>query len=95
MITIGDVARRAGVSTMTVSRAINHAGYPSQATHERVERATAECGNVRNALATSLHQSQTRTLVALLTDVTNPIFTAISPIIRRSSCPLPGALSTA
>src|SRR5450759_1365474 len=76
MSTIGDVARQAGVSTMTVSRVINNSGYISQATRERVERAVADLGYVRNALAASLHHKQTKTLALVLTDIT----TRFSPL---------------
>ncbi len=78
MSTIGDVAKRAGVSTMTVSRVINNSGYISQKTRERVERAIAELGYVPNALARSLHFKQTKTIALILTDITNPFFTTIA-----------------
>lgn len=78
MSTIGDVAKRAGVSAMTVSRVINNSGYISQETRERVEQAIAELGYVPNALARSLRFKQTKTLALVLTDITNPFFTTIA-----------------
>jgi LacI family transcriptional regulator len=78
MSTISDVAKRAGVSTMTVSRVINSSGYISQETQERVEKAIAELGYVPNALARSLHVKQTKTIALVLTDITNPFFTTIA-----------------
>lgn len=78
MSTIGDVARRAGVSAMTVSRVINNSGYISQETRERVEQAIAELGYVPNALARSLRFKRTKTLALILTDITNPFFTTIA-----------------
>lgn len=78
MITIGDVAHRAGVSAMTVSRVINNSGYISQETRERVEQAIADLGYVPNALARSLRFKQTKTLALVLTDITNPFFTTIA-----------------
>ena len=65
MSTISDVARRAGVSTMTVSRVINNSGYISQDARERVEAAIAELGYVPNTLARSLRFKQTKTLAEL------------------------------
>jgi len=78
MSTISDVAKRAGVSTMTVSRVVNNSGYISQETRERVERAIAELGYVPNALARYLRFKQTKTIALILTDITNPFFTPIA-----------------
>ncbi|BEM84518.1 hypothetical protein SME41J_38420 [Serratia marcescens] len=39
MATMKDVARRAGVSTATVSRVINNTAYVEPVTRERVEKA--------------------------------------------------------
>lgn len=78
MSTISDVAKRAGVSTMTVSRVINNSGYTSQETQQRVEKAIAELGYVPNALARSLRFKQTKTIALILTDITNPFFTTLA-----------------
>jgi LacI family transcriptional regulator len=78
MSTIRDVAERAGVSTMTVSRVINNSGYISQDARERVEAAIAELGYVPNTLARSLRFKQTKTLALVITDITNPFFTTIA-----------------
>ncbi len=78
MSTISDVAKRAGVSTMTVSRVINNASYISPETRERVEKAIAELGYVPNALARSLRFKQTKTIALVLTDITNPFFTTLA-----------------
>jgi LacI family transcriptional regulator len=78
MSTIEDVAKRAGVSAMTVSRVINNSGYINQKTRERVEQAIAELGYVPNALARSLRFKQTNTLALVLTDITNPFFTTMA-----------------
>jgi LacI family transcriptional regulator len=78
MSTISDVARRAGVSAMTVSRVINNSGYISPETRERVEKAVRDLGYVPNALARSLRFKQTKTLALVLTDITNPFFTTIA-----------------
>lgn len=78
MTTISDVARRAGVSTMTVSRVINGSGYASKTTRLRVERAVAELGYVPNALARQLRSKRSKTLALVITDITNPFFTSIA-----------------
>jgi LacI family transcriptional regulator len=78
MSTIEDVAKRAGVSKMTVSRVINKSGYASRETRERVERAIEELGYVPNLLARSLRFKTTKTIALVLTDITNPFFTTIA-----------------
>jgi LacI family transcriptional regulator len=78
MATIHDVAQRAGVSPITVSRVINHSGYASQETRDRVEAAVAELGYVPNRLARSLRSKRTHTLALVITDITNPFFTTVA-----------------
>lgn len=85
MSTISDVAKRAGVSTMTVSRVIHHAGYVNQHTRERVEKAILELGYVPNALARSLRFKQTGTIALILTDITNPFFTTIARCVEDTA----------
>ena len=77
MSTIHDVAKRAGVSAMTVSRVINRSNYISPKTRERVEAAVAELGYVPNTLARSLRMKGTQTLALVLSDITNPFFTTL------------------
>lgn len=75
MATIRDVAQRAGVSTMTVSRVLNNSGYVSADARVRVESAVAELGYVPNTLGLSLRFKRTQTLALVVTDITNPFFT--------------------
>lgn len=78
MTTIRDVARRAGVAPITVSRVINDADYVSDSTRERVEQAITELGYVPNMLGPSLRFKQTRTVALILTDITNPFWTTVA-----------------
>lgn len=78
MPTVLDVAKRAGVAPITVSRVINNSGYISQATRERVEAAVKELGYVPNTLARGLRSKRTRTLALVVTDITNPYFTLMA-----------------
>ena len=72
MSTLNDVARLAGVSTMTVSRVINDSGYISPETRARVNRAIAELGYMPNVLARQLRSKRTKTLALVVTDIRNP-----------------------
>jgi LacI family transcriptional regulator len=53
--TIHDVARRGGVSAMTVSRVINGHKYVSDRTREKVYRAIKDLGFSPNAAARNIH----------------------------------------
>jgi LacI family transcriptional regulator len=78
MTTIRDVAQRAGVSTMTVSRVLNNSGYVSAESRARVETAVAELGYVPNTIGLSLRFKRTKTLALVVTDITNPFFTSMA-----------------
>ena len=78
MPTVNDVAKRAGVSPITVSRVINNSGYISDVTRERVETAIKEIGYVPNTLARGLRSKRTNTLALVVTDITNPYFTSMA-----------------
>lgn len=78
MATIRDVARRAGVAPITVSRVLNNSGYVRAETRARVERAAAELQFVPNMLAHSLRSNRTNTLALVVTDITNPFWTTVA-----------------
>jgi LacI family transcriptional regulator len=78
MPTIYDVAKKAGVAPITVSRVINKRGYFSKQARERVETAIAELGYVPNRLASGLRSKKTNLLALVITDITNPYFTMIA-----------------
>ena len=78
MATINDVAKRAGVSPVTVSRVINNVGNVSAATREKVELAIEELGYVPSVMARSLRSKRTRTLALMVSDVTNPFWTTVA-----------------
>jgi LacI family transcriptional regulator len=78
MPTIHDVAKRAGVGSITVSRVINNSGYISTETRERVQKAIDELGYVPNTLARSLRSRRTNTVALMVTDITNPFFTTLA-----------------
>ena len=78
MPTIRDVAKRAGVAPITVSRVINNSGPVSPETRARVEAAIAELHYVPNTLARSLRFKETHTLALILTDIINPFWTTVA-----------------
>jgi LacI family transcriptional regulator len=78
MPTIRDVARRAGVAPITVSRVINNSGYVSAETRRRVEEAIAELKYVPNALAQGLRFNRTNVIALVVSDITNPFWTTVA-----------------
>ena len=78
MATIRDVAKKAGVAPMTVSRVLNNSGYVSPETRSRVESAASELNYVPNMLARSFRSKRTDTLALIVTDITNPFWTTVA-----------------
>jgi LacI family transcriptional regulator len=70
-VTMKDVARKAGVSLITVSRVINEAGNVHADTQARVFAAIEELQYVPNQIASNLRSRQTNTLALLLPTITN------------------------
>ncbi len=78
MPTIRDVAKRAGVASMTVSRVINDSGYVSERREPKLKPQLPSLGYVPNMLGPSLRFNQTKTLAVILTDITNPFWTTVA-----------------
>lgn len=78
MVTIYDIAAKANVSAMTVSRVINNTGKISDKTRAKVKRVMEELNYVPNQTARSLVTQQTRILFLLITDITNPFYTTLA-----------------
>ena len=77
-ITIEDVAKAAGVSRQTVSRAINDKGEISRETKERVMQAVQKLGYRPNRLAQSMVTQRTHTIGLVLGNITNPFFPEVT-----------------
>jgi len=75
--TINDVARKAGVSTTTVSHIINGTRYVSDELKVKVEAAIRELGYRPNSLARGLRRGESKTLGLIVPDNSNPFFAEI------------------
>ncbi|CUR60701.1 putative LacI-family transcriptional regulator [metagenome] len=82
---VKDVAAAAGVSLGTVSNVLNRPERVTAATREKVERALAELGFVRNESARQLRAGQSRTLGYVMLDATNPFFTDVASGIELAA----------
>lgn len=77
-VTIKDVAARANVSMITVSRVINGSVNVGEATRSRVEAAIDELQYVPNQMASNLRSQQSDTIALLLPDITTSFWTTIA-----------------
>lgn len=80
---IKEVAKLAGVSTATVSRAINTPDKLSESTFDKVQEAIAKTGYAPNRLAQSFRRGRTNLIMVVLPSVGDPFFTAVMRGIRR------------
>ncbi|QEL55802.1 LacI family DNA-binding transcriptional regulator [Chromobacterium paludis] len=78
---IKDVARLAGVSVATVSRALGD-GPVSPALRAKVEAAIAQSGYRPNLSARRLRSQHTQTIGLIVSDIRNPFFTAVSRAVE-------------
>lgn len=77
-VTINDVARTAGVSRQTVSRALNDKGEIDGTTKERVLDAVRQLGYRPSRFARGLVRQDTTTIGLVIPDLLNPFFTEVA-----------------
>ncbi|WP_375280831.1 LacI family DNA-binding transcriptional regulator [Pseudooctadecabacter sp.] len=75
--TIDDVAKLAGVSIATVSRAIRHPEKVAESTRKRVTAAIARTGYVANAMAQNLRMRRSQMVLVLTNSIAEPNFAGI------------------
>jgi LacI family transcriptional regulator len=74
LVTLKDVARRAGVSTATAGRVLGGYGYSSAESRRKVLRAARELGYRVDAVARSLATGRTNAIGLVVADIENPFF---------------------
>lgn len=77
-VTIHDVARSAGVSRQTVSRALNDKDEIDRSTKQRVLDAARELGYRPSRFARGLVRQDTTTIGLVIPDLLNPFFTEVA-----------------
>lgn len=75
--TIYDVARTAGVSPATVSRALSNPDIVTERTRAAVRRAVEQLGFSPNTAAKNLRSLRTRKVLVTVPDIANPFFSLI------------------
>jgi LacI family gluconate utilization system Gnt-I transcriptional repressor len=76
-VTLSEVAAKAGVSAITVSRVLNAPEKVSQARRERVEQAIEELGYIRNRWASALASARSNVIGVAIPSIRNVVFTDV------------------
>lgn len=84
-ITIKDIAKAAGVSHTTVSRALKGNPVISDETTERIQQLAEEMGYVPNTVAQSLLSRQTNTIGMVLTSIADPFMTQVVEGVEKAA----------
>ncbi|MFJ2171450.1 LacI family DNA-binding transcriptional regulator [Streptomyces sp. NPDC087851] len=84
MVRLSDVARAAGVSTATASRALSRPGMVAAGTRERVRAAAETMGFEFNASARALTTGRTGLTGVLVPSLANPYFAPIVTGVQRA-----------
>lgn len=85
MVSIKDIATRAGVSTTTVSHVLNKSRYVHPETEARVQEAIRDLHYKPNMLARSLRRRTTNTIGLLVSDVENPFFSEVIRAVEATA----------
>lgn len=74
---IRDIAKKAGISSATVSRVINDSGYVKDETKQKVLAAIEEADFVPNAIARSLSIRDSSSIGVIVPDIANEFFSGV------------------
>ncbi|CAM4126584.1 LacI family DNA-binding transcriptional regulator [Geobacillus stearothermophilus] len=77
MASIKDVAKRANVSTATVSRVLRNTGNVTEETRQRVLEAIEALNYQPNVLGRYLRRMETETVLVVVPDIMNPFFSKV------------------
>jgi len=84
-VTIHDVAREAGVSHTTVSRALNNKGELSPETRARILAVAERLHYVPSSVARALASGTTKTLGLIITNSASPVYAAVVRAIEGAA----------
>ncbi|QAV32604.1 LacI family transcriptional regulator [Fervidobacterium changbaicum] len=84
-VTIRDVAKAAGVSINTVSRALNNKPDINKETKEKVLKVAKELGYIKDATATSLRYGLTKVIGVILEDSSNPFYSEVLKAVEMAA----------
>lgn len=78
MVTMEDVAKKAGVSKATVSRVINNNKNVSKKTRLKILEAINDLDYIPNEVARSLYRKSSNIVALIVPDISNPFFSAMA-----------------
>ena len=78
IVTMEDVAKKAGVAVSSVSRALSDHPDVSESLKKKVQNASKALGFEPNLLASSLRSGSTRTIGFIVRDISSPLFSLIA-----------------
>ncbi len=84
-VTMKDIAREAGISTTTVSRALNNKDAISPSTRKRILELAKQMDYTPNAVARGLKASRSATIGVVITDISDPFFAPIVKGIEKAA----------
>jgi LacI family transcriptional regulator len=82
-VTLADIAREAGTSASTASRALNGRGYVSEAARDRLVAVANRLGYVPNASARTLKQRTSRVVGVVVSDLDNQFYARLAAGIEQ------------
>lgn len=85
MSNIRAVAKKAGVSVATVSRALQKPDVVSDKTRKKVQDAAKEVGYRPNMMAKVFRSKKTHSILALVPDMSNPFFSRVISGIQKAA----------
>lgn len=85
MVTIADVAERAGVTSATVSNVVTGRVTVSSKTRARVQKAIDDLGYRPNLVARGLARGRTYTIALVVPTITNPFFSEVVEEVERTA----------
>src|SRR6266542_5761905 len=83
-VTLADIAREAGTSASTASRAISGRGYVSADARARLLEVAERLGYVPNASARTLKQKTSRVIGVVVSDLGNPFYARLAAGIEQT-----------
>jgi LacI family transcriptional regulator len=84
MVTIKEVATKAGVSVGTVSNVLNDLSTVSEGNRKKVNEVIMELGYTPNKIAASLSNKKTRNIGLVVTDISSPFYSDLIKAITET-----------
>lgn len=85
MVDREEVARLAGVSSMTVTRVVSGKGYVAEKTRRRVQKVIEETGYIPNRIASGLVSRKSNRVAIIVPELSNPYYLQVVEAMIREA----------